>query len=94
LTLRGGKASDASAGLDASPFTLMSLSMMNVNQLPVVYYSFLDPSPVGRLPENEVLFLKSQGWLHMSSWPVMENLLSRYVLYVHPFLPLVDENRI
>ncbi|GAQ12308.1 hypothetical protein ALT_9629 [Aspergillus lentulus] len=92
LSPSGEQVSETSAVLPAGPSALTSALMVNINRLPVAYYAFVDLSPIGHLPENEVLFLESQGCLHLPSRPVVETLLSHYFLYVHPTLPLVDES--
>ncbi|KAJ6006667.1 hypothetical protein N7451_004611 [Penicillium sp. IBT 35674x] len=61
--------------------------------LPFAFYSFLDPSQLGSIPESKVYFLDSEGSLHLPNESMLECLIYHYFRYVHPYLPFIDEGK-
>ncbi|KAF3393962.1 hypothetical protein F1880_004799 [Penicillium rolfsii] len=55
------------------------------------YYSFLRAPNLGCLQSADRSFLEAQESLHVPTGPILEAVMSRYFLYVHPCLPVINE---
>lgn len=59
--------------------------------LPFSFYPFIKATRLRQLNPTQVAFLESQGCLHLPTKSVTDMFVHNYFLYVHPFLPLLDE---
>lgn len=55
------------------------------------YYPYLRAPNLQRLQSADRSFLESQKSLHVPAGPILDAVMSRYFLYVHPFLPVINE---
>lgn len=55
------------------------------------YYPYLRTPNLQRLQPADRSFLKTQKSFHVPSEPILDAVMSRYFLYVHPCLPVINE---
>lgn len=55
------------------------------------HYPYLRVPKLGCLQPADQSFLESQKCLQVPSGPIIETVMSRYFLYVHPCLPIINE---
>jgi hypothetical protein len=52
---------------------------------------FVEAMDFSKLSSQDINFIKMKGALTLPSSPVLDDLIRRYFLWVHPCLPLLDE---
>ena|SRR6187402_941616 len=54
-------------------------------------YQFLESVDLSAVPQEDVDYLITKGCMHVPRRPLLDEFISAYFQYVHPFLPLIDE---
>ncbi|KAJ3456118.1 hypothetical protein MRS44_016141 [Fusarium solani] len=70
---------EKSEATDGTPFVL------------AIHYPFIDPGAVWRLSPGEMTLLEKRRCFQVPAEPVLAEFIQNYFMYMHPFLPLVDE---
>jgi hypothetical protein len=55
------------------------------------HFPFLTIGNIHMIPAEDLNFLELQGCLHLPMQPFIDDFVQQYFLYVHPFMPLIDE---
>lgn len=71
----------------------LSADVLSSISLPFSFYPFIKATRLRELNPTQIAFLESQGCLHLPTKSVTDMFVHNYFLYVHPFLPLLDEAR-
>ncbi|KAH8694309.1 hypothetical protein BGW36DRAFT_430319 [Talaromyces proteolyticus] len=68
--------------------------LISTTNIPFSSYDFVSLDSLNRLPPEDISFLELKGCLHVPNRPILDVLLRRYFLHVHPCLPVLDEAEI
>lgn len=56
-----------------------------------VFYSFIGVDVLNLSSSDKASSLEDEGCFHLPSKTIMDEFMKQYFLYVHPFIPLIDE---
>lgn len=75
------------------PSTISDHPVPSAN-VPFPAYEFLKLSRLSELAFEDVSFLELKGCFQVPEWSYLNIFLTKYFLYVHPCLPVLDEAEI
>lgn len=62
------------------------------NNVPYTTYGFLEVMDLSKLPREDVDYLRIKGCLQLPPKYLLDDFITAYFQYVHPLLPLLDED--
>jgi hypothetical protein len=63
----------------------------NDNNILYTSYRFLEVMDLSALPQEDVDYLTTKGCMKLPPRPLLDEFITAYFQYVHPLLPLLDE---